>query len=51
VPGQGISPAAATIEPAEQLGLDLVTGAGLPAATAPGAFRPWLTPRDSGIQS
>jgi gamma-glutamyltranspeptidase/glutathione hydrolase len=35
--GQGIAPAAATIDAVNPLGLDLVSGAGVPAATVPGA--------------
>ncbi|SCX58386.1 gamma-glutamyltransferase 2. Threonine peptidase. MEROPS family T03 [Klenkia marina] len=41
--GQGISPAAATIEAFEALGLELVPGTGLLAATVPGAVGAWLT--------
>jgi len=41
--GQGPSPAAATIEHFRSLGLDLVPGSGLLAATVPGAFGAWLT--------
>jgi gamma-glutamyltranspeptidase/glutathione hydrolase len=37
LPGQGIAPAAATLDAVHSLGLDLVPGAGVPAATAPGA--------------
>ncbi len=49
--GQGVAPAAATIEAFEQLGLDLVPGTGLLAATVPGAFGAWLTMlRDHGTQ-
>jgi gamma-glutamyltranspeptidase/glutathione hydrolase len=40
--GQGVSPAAATIERYEALGLDLVPGTGLLAACVPGAFGAWL---------
>ncbi len=49
--GQGVAPAAATIEAFEQYGLDLVPGTGLLAATVPGAFGAWLTLlRDHGTQ-
>lgn len=41
--GQGGSPAAATIEHFESLGLDLIPGTGLLAACVPGAFGAWLT--------
>src|SRR6195952_4849643 len=41
--GQGTAPAAATIEAYSQLGLDLVPGTGLLAATVPGAMGAWLT--------
>ena len=41
--GQGTAPAAATIEAYSQLGLDLVPGTGLLAATVPGAIGAWLT--------
>jgi gamma-glutamyltranspeptidase/glutathione hydrolase len=43
VAGQGPVPAAATIEGYRDLGLDLVPGSGLLAATVPGAFGAWLT--------
>ena len=50
--GQGIAPAGATIEAFEHLGLDLVPGTGLLAATVPGAVCAWLTLlRDHGTQS
>ena len=39
--GQGVSPAAATLERFADLGLDLVPGTGLLAATVPGAFGAW----------
>jgi gamma-glutamyltranspeptidase / glutathione hydrolase len=39
--GQGVSPAAATIEHFEALGLNLIPGSGLLAATVPGAFGAW----------
>src|SRR5690348_14958864 len=49
--GQGIAPAAATIEAFDALGLDLVPGTGLLAATVPGAVCAWLTLlRDHGTQ-
>jgi len=41
--GQGVAPAAATTERFRQLGLDLVPGTGLLAATVPGAVGAWLT--------
>ncbi|MFC4857629.1 gamma-glutamyltransferase family protein [Actinophytocola glycyrrhizae] len=41
--GQGVAPAAATAERFRQLGLDLVPGTGLLAATVPGAVGAWLT--------
>src|SRR5437763_14278919 len=41
--GQGTAPAAATIEHFEALGLDLIPGTGLLAATVPGAVGAWLT--------
>ncbi len=41
--GQGTAPAGATIEAYSQLGLDLVPGTGLLAATVPGALGAWLT--------
>jgi len=47
--GQGVAPAAATIEAYRQLGLDLVPGTGLLAAVVPGAFDAWmLMLRDHG---
>src|ERR1700727_1598595 len=42
VSGQGTAPAAATVEAYTGLGLDLVPGSGLLAATVPGAFGGWL---------
>jgi gamma-glutamyltranspeptidase/glutathione hydrolase len=42
VAGQGVAPAAATIERLTGLGLDAVPGTGLLAATVPGAFGGWL---------
>ena len=41
--GQGVAPAGATIEAFDDLGLDLVPGTGLLAATVPGAVGAWLT--------
>ncbi len=41
--GQGVAPAAATVDRFRQLGLDLVPGTGLLAATVPGAVGAWLT--------
>ncbi|MFC4005604.1 gamma-glutamyltransferase family protein [Nonomuraea purpurea] len=40
--GQGVAPAAATIDRFTELGLDVVPGTGLLAATVPGAFGGWL---------
>ncbi|WP_436839103.1 gamma-glutamyltransferase family protein [Nonomuraea angiospora] len=40
--GQGVAPAAATIERYTALGLDIVPGTGLLAATVPGAFGGWM---------
>jgi gamma-glutamyltranspeptidase/glutathione hydrolase len=40
--GQGTAPAAATVDAYTDLGLDLVPGSGLLAATVPGAFGGWL---------
>jgi gamma-glutamyltranspeptidase/glutathione hydrolase len=40
--GQGTAPAAATVGAYTDLGLDLVPGSGLLAATVPGAFGGWL---------
>ncbi|MFI6480482.1 gamma-glutamyltransferase family protein [Nonomuraea sp. NPDC050663] len=40
--GQGVTPAAATLEHYTGLGLDVVPGTGLLAATVPGAFGGWL---------
>ncbi|WP_133847915.1 gamma-glutamyltransferase family protein [Labedaea rhizosphaerae] len=49
--GQGVAPAGATIEHYRDLGLDLVPGAGLLAATVPGAWDGWLTMlRDHGTK-
>ena len=41
--GQGVAPAAATIERFRELGHDLIPGTGLLAACVPGAFGGWLT--------
>jgi gamma-glutamyltranspeptidase/glutathione hydrolase len=41
--GQGVAPAAATIAHYHSLGLELVPGSGLLAATVPGAWDGWLT--------
>src|SRR3954451_21474172 len=43
LPGQGPAPAGATIEAFGELGLELVPGTGLLAATVPGAVPAWLT--------
>ena len=40
--GQGVSPAAASIEAFEELALDMVPGTGLLAATVPGSFDAWM---------
>jgi gamma-glutamyltranspeptidase/glutathione hydrolase len=40
--GQGVAPAAATIERYRDLGLELVPGSGLLAAVVPGAWDAWL---------
>ncbi len=40
--GQGVAPAAATVERFQELGLDLVPGTGLLPAVVPGAFGAWL---------
>ncbi|TCO64585.1 gamma-glutamyltransferase family protein [Actinocrispum wychmicini] len=40
--GQGVAPAAATIDHYHDLGLELVPGSGLLAATVPGAWDAWL---------
>ncbi|MGH7002888.1 MAG: gamma-glutamyltransferase family protein [Alphaproteobacteria bacterium] len=42
VNGQGVAPAAATIQRYRALGLDLIPGTGLLAATVPAAFDSWL---------
>lgn len=41
--GQGVAPAGATIEHFQQLGLEIIPGTGLLAATVPGAVSTWLT--------
>jgi gamma-glutamyltranspeptidase/glutathione hydrolase len=47
--GQGVAPAAATIDHFRGLGLDMVPGSGLIAAVVPGAFDAWmLLLRDHG---
>src|SRR5246127_4269351 len=40
--GQGTAPAGATLEAYRDLGLDLVPGSGLLAATVPGSFGAWM---------
>ncbi|MGX7823696.1 gamma-glutamyltransferase family protein [Actinokineospora sp. 24-640] len=50
--GQGVAPRAATPERFAELGLDLIPGSGLLAATVPGAWDAWLTLlRDHGTKS
>ena len=50
--GQGVAPAAATIARFKDLGLDLIPGTGLLAATVPGAFDAWMRLlRDYGTMS
>ncbi|HVV23969.1 MAG TPA: gamma-glutamyltransferase, partial [Pseudonocardiaceae bacterium] len=50
--GQGVAPAGATIAHYRSLGLDLVPGSGLLAATVPGSWDAWLTLlRDHGTKS
>jgi gamma-glutamyltranspeptidase/glutathione hydrolase len=50
--GQGVSPAAATIDAFRALGLDTVPGTGLLAACVPGAFDAWMRLlRDYGTMS
>src|SRR5215475_11636844 len=47
--GQGVAPAAATIERYRALGLEIVPGSGMLAAVVPGAFDAWmLMLRDHG---
>src|SRR5690349_8526270 len=40
--GQGVAPAAATIDRYRELGLDLIPGTGLLAAAVPAAFGAWM---------
>ena len=47
--GQGVAPAAATIEVYTALGLDLVPGNGLLAATVPAAFGTWMRLLEHGL--
>ncbi|KID28894.1 gamma-glutamyltransferase [Prauserella sp. Am3] len=50
--GQGVAPASATIGHFDDLGLDLIPGSGLLAATVPGAWDAWLLLlRDYGTKS
>ena len=50
--GQGVAPAGATIAHYRSLGLELVPGSGLLAATVPGSWDAWLTLlRDHGTKS
>ncbi|WP_447005030.1 gamma-glutamyltransferase family protein [Saccharothrix isguenensis] len=50
--GQGVAPAGATIDHYRSLGLDLVPGSGMLAATVPGAWDGWLTLlRDYGTKT
>jgi gamma-glutamyltranspeptidase/glutathione hydrolase len=42
VSGQGTAPAGATVDAYRDLGLDLVPGSGLLAATVPGSFGAWM---------
>jgi gamma-glutamyltranspeptidase / glutathione hydrolase len=50
--GQGVAPAGATIAHYKGLGLDLVPGTGLLAATVPGSFDAWMVLlRDYGTMS
>jgi gamma-glutamyltranspeptidase/glutathione hydrolase len=50
--GQGVAPAGATIEHFRSLGMDLIPGSGLLAATVPGAVDAWLLLlRDHGTMS
>lgn len=41
--GQGVAPAAATVEAVRGLGVETIPGTGLLAAVVPGAFGAWLT--------
>jgi gamma-glutamyltranspeptidase/glutathione hydrolase len=47
--GQGVAPAAATIKAYTALGLDLVPGNGLLAATVPAAFGTWMRLLEHGL--
>jgi gamma-glutamyltranspeptidase/glutathione hydrolase len=50
--GQGVAPAAATIERYRSFGLDIIPGTGLLAACVPGTFETWmLLLRDYGTMS
>ncbi|WP_367133767.1 gamma-glutamyltransferase family protein [Saccharothrix sp. HUAS TT1] len=50
--GQGVAPAGATTDHYRSLGLDLIPGSGLLAATVPGAWDGWLTLlRDYGTKT
>jgi gamma-glutamyltranspeptidase/glutathione hydrolase len=50
--GQGVAPAGATVSHYRSLGLDLVPGSGLLAATVPGSWDAWLTLlRDHGTKT
>ena len=50
--GQGVAPAAATVDAFRRMGLEQVPGIGLLPATVPGAFGAWLTMlRDHGTWS
>jgi gamma-glutamyltranspeptidase / glutathione hydrolase len=50
--GQGVAPAGATVEHYRDLGLELVPGTGLLAATVPGSWDAWLTLlRDHGTRT
>src|SRR5438552_4161420 len=40
--GQGVAPAAASVEAVRELGLDMIPGTGLLAPCVPGAFGGWL---------
>jgi gamma-glutamyltranspeptidase/glutathione hydrolase len=41
--GQGVAPAAATVERMREMNLDMVPGSGLIAAVVPGSFDAWMT--------
>ena len=50
--GQGVAPAAATLERFESLGLDIIPGSGFLSACVPGSFGAWMTLlRDYGTMS